>query len=196
MAVDLLDRPTASPSRSGPRPPCPPWPPRPPTRRLRDLLRRPPRAPAPIGDPTAVRILLQEARTVVQRGWVQHAWYVARDRRGRPRPIGPYHLGRFNHADVTAACLVGAVLQAERLHRPAAERGTAGAAVDLLWHALRTPAGAVSAARSPAERASRARDLSRWNDAAQRRQEDVLALFDEAVLRTPSVPAGRQTTSV
>jgi hypothetical protein len=194
MAVELLDRPTVSPTRSQP----------PPRRlrsgRLRDLLRRPPVVPLPVGDATAVHDLLMEARAVVQRGWVQDAWYVVRDRRGRPRPIGPCHVGRLDHTEVSAACLVGAVLHAASLRGAAGERGTTGAALDQLWHALRTPAGAGAPAHSPAERAGRARDLSRWNDAPGRRRDDVLALFDAAVLRAASPPPatslspGRQTT--
>jgi hypothetical protein len=217
MAVDLLDRPTALPSRSRRRP-----------RRFRprlgDLIRRPPIVPPADGDTVAVQDLLEEARAVVQRGWVQDAWYVVHDRRGRPRPVGPCHLGRVDHAAVTAACLVGAVLQAAwlrqqagelgrqageqgrqagelgrqagELGRQTGERATAGAALDHLWHALHVPAGPVAPAWSPAERAARARDLSRWNDAPERRRREVLGLFDAAVLRAGSAPRPLQTTSV
>jgi hypothetical protein len=190
MAVDLLDRPVDSPSRSRP---CP--------RRLRParlggLFSRPPIVPPAAGDTIAVQDLLEEARAVVQRGWVQDAWYVVHDRRGRPRPVGPGHLGPVDHAAVTAACLVGAVLHVGWLRRETGGRATAGAALDQLWHALRVPAGAVAPARSPAERAARARDLSRWNDVPERRRGEVLGLFDAAALRAASVPRPLQTTSV
>ena len=174
MAVDLLDPPVALPPR-----PHRSW--------LGRLLRRPAILPDPRPEAAAVRELLEDARSVLLRGWVQDAWFVVRDRRGRPRPIGPCHLGRLDRADVAAACLVGAVLQAARLRRAAghSDAGDAGLAVDLLWHTLREPPGSTpTPAPSPAARAARARDLSRWNDAPERSREDVLALLDAAVLRS------------
>jgi hypothetical protein len=139
----------------------------------------------PSPDSAAVRALLEDARTVIQRGWLQDAWFLVQGRRGRLRPIRPGHLGRIDHTKVTAACLVGAIIHAGWRHRTAAPGAPAptGSALDAVWHTLNKSATA-GPSLSPWERAARSRDLSRWNDVPHRRREDVLALLDTAIFRT------------
>jgi hypothetical protein len=138
-----------------------------------------------------IRDVLERARALVQRGWLQHSWYVTR----RPQP--PTLLARLRDAlrspdvdEVERACLVAAVAVAAHGGgaRPDIMRD-AGPALDVVWDALwerpgrpgpRSPARAVP----PAVRAARMRDLVRWNDAAGRSRAEVVALLDRAISRT------------
>lgn len=134
------------------------------------------------------RALLERARELVASGWVQDAFYVVRDRRGRLRPVGPFGLLLLSRTDVVGACLVGAVAHATAQVDRRSRRAPAALAVDTLWAELggrdgRPSWGPVDHAH-PAVRAERVRELARWNDEPGRGRADVLDLIDRAVSRT------------
>jgi hypothetical protein len=136
-------------------------------------------------------MVLEGARGVIERGWLQHAWY--RTDRRPPRSW----LARVRRADpvpdidaVRQACLVAAVAVAA--HRGGGRPdvvGDAGPALDLVWDALWETRGqpgppATGRAVAPTVRAARMRDLVRWNDTPGRTRADVLGLLDRAISRS------------
>jgi hypothetical protein len=128
--------------------------------------------------------VLDAARMVVQRGWVQRRWYVLQAPGGRRRSFGPTSLTRLDHTQVVQACVVGAVLHAA--WQQSSDPEHANPAIDALWQTLRQrgtasePVGPVS---SPPVRAARVRDLTTWNDQRGRTQTDVVQLLDRTVTR-------------
>ena len=157
----------------------------------RRLLDRPRSAEAAERDRQRVladaRALLERARELVSTGWVQDAFSVVRDRRGRLRPVSPFGLLLLSRTDVVGACLVGAVAHASAQLPRAVRRAPAALAVDTLWAALAERDGRPPAAGDhahPAARAARVRELARWNDESPRSRADVLDVIDRAVSRT------------
>src|SRR5690242_11345743 len=76
--------------------------------------------------------VLQDARSIVERGWVQNQWYVHRT---PPPPLLRLILGPARPADpddVRAACLVGAVFHAVRRRGALDDLMAAGPVLDLL----------------------------------------------------------------
>ena len=115
--------------------------------------------------------VLDDARAIVERGWVQGRW-VAQERHDIP----------------ARACVVGAVVQATRQRQPGATVFQAGLAIDVLWDAWQETRGVagpgVAGWAAPDElRAARVRDLARWNDETGRTHTEVLNLFDLATSR-------------
>jgi hypothetical protein len=100
---------------------------------------------------------------------------------------------------VVQACLVGAVVHAAWLQSPDPER--CRPALDALWQTLQESVGLggpddISRVSSPAVRAARVRDLTRWNDRPERTRDDVLRLLDGAMAqvaepRTPPAVTAR-----
>jgi hypothetical protein len=134
-----------------------------------------------------VRTQLEEARNLIEKGWVQDAWFAIRDRQGRLRPIGPFGFGLLRRGDVAGACLVGAVVHATWTRRPGVDATAAAPALDTLWSSLqevRGVSGTPPVAVSRDVRAARVRDLTRWNDRPGRSRDEVLELLDVAVSRT------------
>jgi hypothetical protein len=136
------------------------------------------------------RAVLERARALIARGWVQDAFYVVRGRNGDNRPVSPFGLLLLTRTDVVGACLVGAVAHAAGSVDRRDRRGQAALAVDTLWHTLaedptrdRLPFLAADAVH-PAARAGRVRELARWNDEPTRNRDDVLGLIDRAISRT------------
>lgn len=152
-----------------------------------------PSAPAPVGPaPDALPseeertlAILETARTVLERGWLQDGWY-----RTTPRPLRQRLFGPTPGPDgIDAACVVAAVAVAG--HAGGAfthvDRDS-GPAVDRVWEALQeTRLGRYAAAPgavAPIVRRARMRELVRWNDTAGRTQDEVLGLVDRAISRT------------
>ncbi len=143
-------------------------------RRRRQRLARQDRLVAHLAELRRIGELVVGARAVVASGWVQGSWLVHRDdhrgRRGGGAPGRP----------VSAACLVGAVVQAGggvgALDSQPVQR-----ALDLTWHALhRDPQEPVRWCPAPPVRLQHVRDLAGWNDAAGRTRDEVVALLDTA----------------
>jgi hypothetical protein len=132
--------------------------------------------------------VLQDARTIVERGWLQDAWYVMPAGSAGAPAVEALGILPPRGAEVSAACMVGAVVQATRQLDPAADVLDAGPALDVLWDALQESRGlggpGVAGRAAPRDlRAARVRDLTRWNDRPGRTSEDVLGLFDLAASR-------------
>lgn len=140
-------------------------------------------ASSPCG-PERVRVVLETARAVVDRGWLQHRWYRTVPRSLRHRLFGPIPTPDM----LEGACLVAAVAVAG--HRGGGlthiDRD-AGPALDRVWDALQEHHGRPvtrGEAVAPVVRRARMRELARWNDAPGRTRDDVLGLLDRAVSRS------------
>jgi hypothetical protein len=121
--------------------------------------------------------VLDEAREIVEHGWVQHAWFSYVDEVGRSRLATAYDLHLMAGRPVTGACLVGAVVLAGG-GVSAAGSQLVNRTLDLTWHALRAGGEPhVHRCPSPAERAVQTRDLTSWNDAGRRTADEVQALL-------------------
>jgi hypothetical protein len=124
-----------------------------------------------------LQALLEEARDVIDRGWVQHAWFAYVDDRGRTRTASSAAAADVAGRPLVGACLVGAVVYAaggpHAVHSPRVQ-----CALDLVWHALEGQEGApVQWCPPPDVRMSRVRDLTRWNDVPARTAIDVTSLL-------------------
>jgi hypothetical protein len=145
--------------------------------------------------------ILEGARTVIARGWIQNQWFVHRRSAARPSAEGA-----GGPDDLVAACLVGAVLQAAQQRGAREDLVRAGPAVDYLWDAWQESRGlggpGVAGRTAPRNlRLARVRDLTRWNDRPGRTQQEVLGLLDLAASRAimaavserePATPDGGQ----
>ncbi|WIE64812.1 hypothetical protein DEI99_016505 [Curtobacterium sp. MCLR17_036] len=121
--------------------------------------------------------LLSEARGVVERGWIQHAWFTYVDERGRTRTATSAAALDVQGRPLVGACLVGAVVSAaggpHAVHSPRVQH-----ALDLVWHALAADEGTpVLWCPAPDVRMGRVRDLTSWNDASTRTSTDVAGLL-------------------
>jgi hypothetical protein len=138
------------------------------------------------GDEHAIQVL-ESARALLERGWVQGAWFRVVRPSGREQRIGPMELHRLAGAEVTGACLVGALVRGTWATSGTA-KADAGPAVDEVWDALleqtdsRLPQ-AVGRAAPRQVRLRRVQELTRWNDAPGRTVDEVLALVDVAISR-------------
>lgn len=121
--------------------------------------------------------LLSDARSVVERGWIQHAWFAYLDEHGRMRKASSAAAMDVQGRPLVAACLVGAVVSAaggpHAVHSPRVQH-----ALDLVWHALAVDEGApVLWCPAPDVRMGRVRDLTSWNDAPVRTASEVAGLL-------------------
>lgn len=121
--------------------------------------------------------LLSDARAVVERGWIQHAWFAYVDERGRERTATSAAAMDVQGRPLVGACLVGAVVSAaggpHAVHGPRVQQ-----ALDVVWHALARDEGEpVLWCPAPDIRMGRVRDLTSWNDAGSRTAPEVGALL-------------------
>lgn len=124
----------------------------------------------------AVDALLGRAHDRLATGWVQDAWFTTIDEQGVRLHVGTLRAHEGEGSE--RACLVAAVA-IEAL--PASITGPVGQrAVGAMWNVLHGGLPAGDWSTPPGVTAARAYDLVRWNDAADRRQSDVLALIDGA----------------
>jgi hypothetical protein len=142
--------------------------------RLRDRrrLQRIDRLGARLARLDAVDALLGRLHGRLASGWVQDAWFTTVDRDGVRLHVGTLRAQDGRTAE--RACLVGAVaIEAlpGSITGPVAQR-----AVGTMWNVLHGGGSASDWSTPPGVTAARAYDLVRWNDAADRRQTDVLAL--------------------
>lgn len=125
----------------------------------------------------AIDAVLADAVRMVSAGWVQHAWFAWDDAAGRRHTVTERNLADLDSREVSAACLVGAVVHA------AGGPATAGSqlvhrTLGIVWHALhRRPDDRIDWTPPPAVRAARIRDLTVWNDRPERDRHDVEALL-------------------
>jgi hypothetical protein len=148
--------------------------------------RRPARLAAfPYDRPAEVLAVLQHARAIVEAGWVQNRWTVA-----RPAAVAAPSraaVGGGGGDAAAAACVVGAVALAVRARDARADLAvTTGPALAHLWDAVHDhlpgrPAGGRAAPHDV--RIARMRELARWNDRPGRTRADVVAALDRAAAR-------------
>jgi hypothetical protein len=141
--------------------------------------------------------VLQRSRVVLQRGWVQNAWYVVCDARGNLRMFGPVQPQRLERTQLVGACLVGAVIHSS--WQWGSDETSSAPAIDALWEMLQETRGlahpaAIGRVCAPMVRAARVRDLVSWNDRLDQTQQDVLALVDLTMARMTKT-ANRSTHS-
>ncbi len=127
----------------------------------------------------AIDALLGRAAEVVEAGWVQDAWFTVATP-GGDRAVTAYDMGVAVDQSVTGACLVGAVVQAGG--GPAQVRSQlVQRTLDLAWHALREdPGRPVRWCPGPCVRTMHVLELTYWNDAPGRTQEEVVDLLQAA----------------
>lgn len=121
--------------------------------------------------------LLSGAREVVERGWIQHAWFSYVDEHGRTRKASSASAMGVQGRPLVGACLVGSVVYAAggpvAVHSQRVQRG-----LDLVWHALANDEGSpVVWCPAPDVRMGRVRDLTSWNDQATRTAAEVSGLL-------------------
>lgn len=121
--------------------------------------------------------LLSGARGVIERGWIQHAWFAYIDEHGRMRKASSAAAMDVQGRPLVAACLVGSVVSAaggpHAVHSQQVQR-----ALDLVWHALAVEEGQpVLWCPAPDVRMGRVRDLTSWNDAPARNSGEVAGLL-------------------
>ncbi len=132
--------------------------------------------------------LLEGARAELSAGWVQGGWWAARSPGGRPAVLTGIAAGAAAGGPVSAVCLVGALIRAGSGQGGDSEAGRAIDAVyDALWESqgqpAATPGRGLLMVSSPQVRQARVQTLTRWNDAAGRTGDEVLAVVDRAIAR-------------
>jgi hypothetical protein len=134
---------------------------------------------ARLAELSAIGTLLEQAAVIVERGWVQRAWFTVSTPDG-PRALHGLDLRQATTKPITGACLVGAVVQAGG--GPQASRSQpVQRALDLTWHTLREePDRPVHWCPGPYARGMQVLDLTHWNDAPARTQGEVVGLLVSA----------------
>jgi hypothetical protein len=126
--------------------------------------------------------VLEGARAELEAGWVQGGWWSVISADGDRRLVTGDAGG--GPARINGACLVGALARGGPY---------AGRAVDAVYDALwasrgqataRPVPGGLPPVPAPEVRLARVRMLTRWNDQAERTQEEVLAVVDRAISAT------------
>jgi hypothetical protein len=126
----------------------------------------------------AIRVLLGRAAEVVGAGWVQGAWFTVATPNGT-RAVTAYDLPVLGHRPVTGACLVGSVVEAAG--GPAMVRSQlVQRTLDLVWHTLHEdPERPVRWCPGPRMRMMGLLELTSWNDAPERTQDEVVELLKD-----------------
>jgi hypothetical protein len=135
------------------------------------------RAEARLQELDELERLLTDARGVIERGWIQHAWFAYVDEHGRMRKASSAAAMDVQGRPLVAACLVGSVVAAaggpHAVHSQRVQR-----ALDLVWHALAADEGQpVLWCPAPDVRMARVRDLTSWNDGPTRNATEVAGLL-------------------
>ena len=141
--------------------------------RDRHRLQRIDRLGARLARLDAVDELLTRAHDRLADGWVQDAWFTTIDDQGVRLHVGTLRAHDGERAE--RACLVAAVaIEAlpGSITGPIAQR-----AIGTMWNVLHGGGPSGDWSTPPGVTAARAYDLVRWNDATDRRHDDVLALL-------------------
>ena len=143
----------------------------------RRRLRRQDRLSAQLAELHAIGALLDRAAAVVGAGWVQGAWFTVATS-GGPRRVTAYDLPVLGRGPVTGACLVGSVVEAAG--GPATVRSQlVQRSLDVLGHTLREdPHQPVQWCPGPRVRMLGVLELTHWNDAPGRTQQEVVGLLE------------------
>lgn len=137
--------------------------------------------------------MLREAATLVDAGWVRDAWFGVRVRDGALTAVTAHEARLLDDHPVSAACLVGAIVQAGG-GLAAVQSQPVQRALDLTWHTLARPEGEpVRWCPAPPVRASHVRDLTGWNDEPGRTAPEVAGLLRAAERTAGAEIAGVHT---
>ena len=124
----------------------------------------------------SIEEVLGRAAEVVERGWLQNAWFVV-DTPSGPTAVTAHDVHLADVHPVVGACLVGAVVSASGGPKAVGTHLTQRT-LDLTWHTLREgPARPVGWCPGPGARTLQVLDLTHWNDAPSRTQEEVVGLL-------------------
>jgi len=130
--------------------------------------------------PAEVLAVLQQARDVVEAGWVQNRWTVS-PAAGQTGADGDGTDG------VVRACVVAAVALAVRARDPRANLAVqTGPALAYVWDEVfgSERSGRTAGRSAPHHvRVARMRELARWNDERGRTRDDVVTALDRAAAR-------------
>lgn len=142
-------------------------------------LRRLDALSAQLAELQAIGELLGQAADVVGEGWVQGAWFSV-DAAGGARSLTAYDVGLANELPVVGACLVGAVVHAaggpDTVRTQLVQRS-----LELTRHVLREePDRPVRWTPGPTLRVMTVLELTHWNDAHERTQDEVVGLLAAA----------------
>ena len=148
-------------------------------RARRRLLARQDRVSAHLAELFSIGALLDQAAATVRGGWTQKAWFTVATATGT-RGVTAHGLQLLTDRPVVGACLVGGVVHAAG--GPAVVRSQlVQRTLDVTWHALREePGRPVRWCPSPTVRTLRLLDLTGWNDARGRTQQEVVDLLVRA----------------
>ncbi len=95
---------------------------------------------ARLAELTDLQRLLTGAREVIERGWIQHAWFAYLDEHGRTRKASSAAAMDVQGRPLVGACLVGSIVSAaggpHAVHSQPVQR-----ALDVVWHALAADEG-------------------------------------------------------
>ena len=130
--------------------------------------------------------VLEGARAQLEVGWLQGGWWSVTSADGNQRLVTGLAAaggGRPDHVD--GSCLVGALA---RVGSPSDVGRAVDAVYDALWASRDQPGavrnGGLPPVPAPEIRLARVRMLTGWNDQAERTQEEVLAVVDQAISAT------------
>ncbi|MDQ1741893.1 MAG: hypothetical protein QOE23_232 [Pseudonocardiales bacterium] len=159
----------------------------------RRQLARLDRAAAQLAELHLVRTVLGGAAGVVAAGWIQDGWFAYRDDQGRQQVVTAHDLHRIAGRQPTAACLVGAIVQAGG-GLPAAHSQPVHRALNLAWQALFGSTEPVEYCPAPGLRVARVRELTAWNDRPNRTASEVHAVLVAAGRRAADQPKSNELT--
>jgi hypothetical protein len=148
--------------------------------RERRQLRAQDRRSAALAELHSIDTVLAGAARTIAADWVQHGWFAWDEPTGQRHRVTEHNLSDLTGQDVSAACLVGAIVHAAG-GPAAASTQLVHRTLGLTWHALYRAAEArIDWSPPPAIRASRIRDLAAWNDRPERRRSEVATLLHHA----------------
>ncbi len=126
----------------------------------------------------AIEEVLLRAADLASVGWVQRAWFSVETSEG-PRSLTAYDVGLVDELPVIGACLVGSVVHAaggpETVRSQLVQRS-----LELTRHVLSEPERPVRWCPGPGLRAMTVLELTYWNDAPDRTQDEVVGLLATA----------------
>ncbi len=145
-------------------------------RRVRRELVLRDRQSARLAELVLIREVLGRAADLIDRGWLQDAWFSYRSPDGDVR-VSYVPAGGTHGMTVLSTCLVAAIRDAKGPHPTGGQ--VVRRALELTWHTLHgdrnQPVGWCPA---PDVRAMHLRDLTRWNDRPGRTSAEVAALLE------------------
>lgn len=153
-------------------------------RRRRRALARQDLVSARLAELVRIRDVLRDAAELVERGWLQGAWFSYSGTGGEVRMSHVADRRRVGAAPVFSRCLVAAIRDAAD-PAPRSDGQVSRRAAEVTWHALQGGwGGPVQWCPAPDVHLAHVRDLTRWNDRAGRTTGEVGSLLEGAIEAT------------